>query len=131
MGQVTTRLSAIEGRALTPLSEAPLYGIPGYGGIPSAPPASATVVHTSSSRPISITQIQFPHSPSSLPHMGASSSVMPGAVDDEPDAVGVPCFYKLSFPSFDGNDDPLGWLNRCEHFFRAQRTRDADKVRLA
>jgi hypothetical protein len=32
---------------------------------------------------------------------------------------------------YDGKEDPLGWLNRCEHFFRAQRTRDADKVWLA
>ena len=45
--------------------------------------------------------------------------------------AGVPRFYKLSFPIFDGKADPLGWLNRCEHFFRAQQTRDADKVWLA
>jgi hypothetical protein len=32
---------------------------------------------------------------------------------------------------FDGKDDPLGWLNRCDQFFRAQRTREADKVWLA
>jgi hypothetical protein len=32
---------------------------------------------------------------------------------------------------FDGKDDPLGWLNRCEQFFRAQHTREADKVWLA
>lgn len=25
----------------------------------------------------------------------------------------------------------MGWINRCEHFFRAQRTREADKVWLA
>jgi hypothetical protein len=32
---------------------------------------------------------------------------------------------------FDGREDPLGWLNRCEHFFHAQHTREADKVWLA
>jgi hypothetical protein len=32
---------------------------------------------------------------------------------------------------YDGKEDPLGWLNRCEHFFRVQRTREADKVWLA
>jgi hypothetical protein len=32
---------------------------------------------------------------------------------------------------FDGKNDPLGWLNRCEQFFRAQHTREADKVWLA
>jgi hypothetical protein len=31
---------------------------------------------------------------------------------------------------YDGKD-PFGWLNRCEHFFRVQRTHDADKVWLA
>lgn len=43
----------------------------------------------------------------------------------------MPRYYRLSFPMFDGKEDPLGWLNRCEQFFRAQRTRDADKVWLA
>lgn len=43
----------------------------------------------------------------------------------------MPRFHKLSFPTFDGKDDPLAWLNRCEHFFRAQRTREEDKVWLA
>jgi hypothetical protein len=32
---------------------------------------------------------------------------------------------------YDGKEDLLGWLNRCEHFFRAQHTRDTDKVWLA
>jgi hypothetical protein len=47
------------------------------------------------------------------------------------DALGVPRFQKLSFPTFDGRDDPLPWLNKCEHVFRVQRTPDADKVWLA
>lgn len=63
--------------------------------------------------------------------MEASLSAVSGGSDEEADALGVPRFYKLSFPPFDGREDPLGWLNRCEHFFRAQRTRDADKVWLA
>jgi hypothetical protein len=37
----------------------------------------------------------------------------------------------LSFPTFNGREDPLGWLNRCEQFFRAQRTGEGDKVGLA
>jgi hypothetical protein len=32
---------------------------------------------------------------------------------------------------FDGKEDPLGWLNHCEQFFRVQHTREADKVWLA
>jgi hypothetical protein len=44
---------------------------------------------------------------------------------------GVPRYYKLDFPQFDGKSDPLSWLNRCEQFFRGQRTEDQDKVWLA
>lgn len=40
---------------------------------------------------------------------------------------GVPRFHKLSFPLYDGKEDPLGWLNRCESFFRGQLTREVDE----
>jgi hypothetical protein len=50
---------------------------------------------------------------------------------DDADNLSVPHYYKLSFPTFDGREDPLGWLHRCEHFFRAQRTGEVDKVGLA
>jgi hypothetical protein len=43
----------------------------------------------------------------------------------------VPRYHKLSFPSYDGKVDPLGWLNKCERFFRAQHTPNADRVWLA
>jgi hypothetical protein len=52
-------------------------------------------------------------------------------VPPEAEAAGVPCYHKLSFPTYEGKEDPLGWLNRCECFFCAQLTRDADKVWLA
>lgn len=55
----------------------------------------------------------------------------PLATTHDDDGIGVPRFHKLSFPTFDGREDPLGWLNMCEHFFRAQRTRESDKVWLA
>ena len=29
----------------------------------------------------------------------------------------VPRFFKLEFPRYDGKDDPLPWLTRCERFF--------------
>jgi hypothetical protein len=32
---------------------------------------------------------------------------------------------------FDGTDDPLAWMNKCEHFFRTQRMPETDKVWLA
>jgi hypothetical protein len=43
----------------------------------------------------------------------------------------VPRFHKLSFPTFDGTVDPLGWLNKYEQFFRAQFTPDANRIWLA
>ena len=43
----------------------------------------------------------------------------------------MPRYHKLSFPMYDGKEDPLGWFNCCEHFFNAQRTRNIDKVWLA
>ena len=40
----------------------------------------------------------------------------------------MPRYHKLSFPTYDGKEDPLGWLSKCDHFFRAQRTPEGDKV---
>jgi hypothetical protein len=39
--------------------------------------------------------------------------------------------HKLLFPTYDGTEDPLPWLNRCEQFFRIQSTEEAGKVFLA
>jgi hypothetical protein len=39
--------------------------------------------------------------------------------------------HKLLFPTYDGTDDPLPWLNRCDQFFHIQETQDTDKVFLA
>lgn len=161
MGQIATRLSVVEGRpppattAAPATSSVPAYGIPGYGGLPppattAAPatssvsaygmpgygglptaPAASTIVHAVASRPLSITEIAFPHSPSPIPTVGASPTNSQGGADDDGEGACVPRFHKLSFPTYDGKEDPLGWLNRCDHFFRAQRTRDADRVWLA
>jgi hypothetical protein len=38
--------------------------------------------------------------------------------------------HKLLFPTYDGVDDPLPWLNRCDQFFRIQNTQDSGKVFL-
>lgn len=43
----------------------------------------------------------------------------------------VPRFYKLNFPMFNGQEDPLPWLNRCDQFFWGQHTMEEDKVWLA
>jgi hypothetical protein len=37
----------------------------------------------------------------------------------------------LLFPTYDGANNPLPWLNRCEQFFRIQDTQDTGKVFLA
>jgi hypothetical protein len=38
--------------------------------------------------------------------------------------------HNLLFPTYDGTEDPLPWLNKCEQFFRIQKTEEADKVFL-
>jgi hypothetical protein len=39
--------------------------------------------------------------------------------------------HKLIFPTYDGLEYPLPWLNRCDQFFRVQETPVAGKVFLA
>ena len=98
----------------------PLYGMPGFGGILAIPSTTPSVVHTTGGNPPTpITQIPFPHSPSPIPFLGGPSQGAVSTHADHADGLGVPRFYKLSFPTFDGREDPVGWLNRCEHFFRA------------
>jgi hypothetical protein len=55
----------------------------------------------------------------------------PPPLPPEPAGSAVPRYHKLSFPTYDGKDDPLGWLNKCEQFFHGQQTRHADRVWLA
>nr|KAJ0227854.1 hypothetical protein LSAT_V11C100037070 [Lactuca sativa] len=37
-------------------------------------------------------------------------------------ATRVPKFTKMEFPTYDGKDDPLAWLQKCEDFFEEQQT---------
>jgi len=129
--------------------------------LPSPSLSSAESVHPSSGAPtatfgvavsqppvtgLPIQSIPFPHSPSPLPSMSAilNGAVMSPATvvhtpphrpqpvhEDHGESAGVPRFHKLTFPTYDGKEDPLGWLNRCEAFFRGQLTRETDKVWLA
>jgi hypothetical protein len=39
--------------------------------------------------------------------------------------------HKLLFPTYDGTENPLPWLNHCDQFFRIQETPKAGKVFLA
>jgi hypothetical protein len=43
----------------------------------------------------------------------------------------MPKYHKISFETYDGKEDSLGWLNKCEQFFRGQLTREVDKVWMA
>lgn len=120
----------------------------GYGSVASAPSSASAIVHTTAAgRGVPITEISFPHSPlpipvfsdfaPPLPALNPSAPVpplphvVPSHYEDHADTAGVPHFRKLTFPTFDGKSDPLGWLNKCDHFFRAQRTPEHDKVWLA
>jgi hypothetical protein len=113
---MAARLLSMEDRLLLPLSSGPPpsqrpYDMPGYGGLPSAPPTSATIIHTAPSTcPLPIHSIPFPHSPSPLPFQTSSPSHHAPHDDDE-EGTAVPCYYKLSFPMYDGKEDSLGWLN--------------------
>lgn len=132
MGDFATRVANVEDQPLSsPTTQQLLpYGMLGYGGIASLPPlAPVTIIHTTAqghpplrSTPMPIHQIPFPHSPSPIPSM-ASAMHMPPPLNykmADPACAGVSRFHKLSFPTFDGKDDPLGWLNRYEQFFRGQ-----------
>ncbi|CAO2194421.1 unnamed protein product [Urochloa humidicola] len=39
--------------------------------------------------------------------------------------------HKLRFVKYDGTEDPLGWLHKCEQFFRSYRTAEEVKVLTA
>jgi hypothetical protein len=38
---------------------------------------------------------------------------------------------KIQFPSFDGESDPLTWLNKCDNYFRGHRVSEDEKVWMA
>lgn len=43
----------------------------------------------------------------------------------------TPKISRLDFPKYDGSNDPLGWLNHCEHIFKHQKIVEEEKVELA
>lgn len=42
-----------------------------------------------------------------------------------------PRLPRLELPIYDGSEDPITWLNKCEHYFRAYQTTEEDKVWMA
>ncbi|XP_039793093.1 uncharacterized protein LOC120659101 [Panicum virgatum] len=153
MGDMETRFISMESRitsmeprlqpppTLNPTASMP-YGMPGYGSTTLASSSSTAAATLSMASPTSsptlpITKITLPHSPSPLPvfddipqpnPLGAPGA--PGAASAH-ERLGVPRFSKLDFPTYDGTEDPLNWLHRCEQFFRGQRTLASDRVWLA
>ena len=146
MGDMETRFTSMESRlqpppTLNPTASMP-YGMPGYGSTTLASSSSTAAATLSMAPPTSsptlpITKITLPHSPSPLPvfddipqpnPLGAPGA--PGAASAH-ERLGVPRFSKLDFPTYDGTEDPLNWLHRCEQFFRGQRTLASDRVWLA
>jgi hypothetical protein len=64
-----------------------------------------------------------------LPHGRAPNSGRRRQEDDtNPGGDFVPTAHKLEFPKYDGNGDPLPWLNRCEHYFHVCRTPATQRV---
>jgi hypothetical protein len=51
--------------------------------------------------------------------------------DDEDDDEGFPTTHKMKSPKYDDMGDPLPWLNRCECYFRMQRTPKNRRVAYA
>ncbi|KAB5529703.1 hypothetical protein DKX38_019784 [Salix brachista] len=45
--------------------------------------------------------------------------------------LNLPRYSRLEFPLYDGKQDPLAWLSRCDHFFRHQHIPEAEKVEIA
>jgi hypothetical protein len=87
---------------------------------------------------VPITHIRFPHSPSPIPTVGSvtQSLSQPASAHMAPpqpawESVVGPKYHKISFETYDGKEDLLGWLNNCEQFFRGQLTREVVKVWMA
>jgi len=127
--------AALDSVSFTPSTSVPLAatGPPGAAPRTHPPPGGVPINH-----------IVFPHSPSpqpvfpsvGMPYFVAPTSHLstrPPAVPPtaETDGVAVPRYHKLTFATYDGTCDPLGWLNKCEQFFRGQNTREVEKTWLA
>jgi hypothetical protein len=63
--------------------------------------------------------------------MGAGEGAGTGrrrATEEDDDDQDFPTVHKLEFPKYDGSSDPLPWLNRCDRYFKVQRTPENKKV---
>jgi hypothetical protein len=63
---------------------------------------------------------------------GYTSHHRPLCANEEDDGGDfLPTYHKLDLPKFDDTNDPLAWLNRCEHYFRVCRTPEQKRVSYA
>jgi hypothetical protein len=64
-----------------------------------------------------------------LPHGRAPNSGRCRHEDNtDPRGDFIPTAHKLEFPKYDGNGDPLPWLNQCERYFHVRRTPMTQRV---
>lgn len=97
--------------------------------LPAASPFTLLYIATTTaapSAPLPVHPIKFSSSPSWLPiflqGVPFSSTSAPSAIDTIVHAgLGVPCFMKLYFSTYNNKEDLLNWLNHCKQFFRGQR----------
>jgi len=62
----------------------------------------------------------------------SSSGSGTGGRQDRPrDLDRPPKFQKLEFPRYDGKTDPMLFVNKCESYFRQQRTMAEERVWMA
>eukprot|EP00267_Zea_mays_P044908 XP_020397137.1 uncharacterized protein LOC109941068 [Zea mays] len=61
----------------------------------------------------------------------ASATDYGGHQDGQPRTDHPPKFQRLEFPRYDGKSDPLIFINKCESYFRHQRTMPEEKVWMA
>jgi hypothetical protein len=71
----------------------------------------------------------IPHTTSPTPSFPLLPHTIP--VLSPPSYAGVLRFHRLEFATFDGKEDPMHWLTRCEQFFEGHRTLEEEKVWLA
>ena len=61
----------------------------------------------------------------------ASATDYGGHQDGQPRTDHPPKFQRMEFPRYDGKSDPLIFINKCESYFRHQRTMPEEKVWMA
>ncbi|RLN12498.1 hypothetical protein C2845_PM09G12640 [Panicum miliaceum] len=61
----------------------------------------------------------------------SSDSGVGGRPEGPRDLDHPPRFQKLDFPRYDGKTDPMLFINKCESYFRQQRTMGEERVWMA